>query len=104
MRQGVSRHAQHNASNPEGVAFGWQGGGLKAAYHCLLSMIYRYYSVAILTLHIATGTKHGTIEDQGFLLRGNLTETLDALNVKDVSVTLPGSGLKWHWVRFRQEF
>ncbi len=40
----------------------------------------------------------GPYEDQGFLLRGNLPGTLDALNVKDVSVTLPGSGLKWHLV------
>ena len=37
----------------------------------------------------------GPYEDQGFLLRGDLPGTLDALEVKNVSVTLPGSGLNW---------
>jgi hypothetical protein len=49
LRQGVSR-------NPEGFAFGGQGGGRKAEYRCPLSMIYWYYSVAILKSHIASIT------------------------------------------------
>ena len=40
----------------------------------------------------------GPYEDQGFLLRGELPGTLDALEVKNVSVTLPGSGLNWQMV------
>ena len=40
----------------------------------------------------------GPYEDQGFLLRGELPGTLDALEVKKVSVTLPGSGLNWQMI------
>ena len=37
----------------------------------------------------------GPYEDQGILLRGNLAESLDKLDVERVQVTLPGSKLTW---------
>lgn len=41
----------------------------------------------------------GPYEDQGFLLRGDFSGALSDLPVKEVSVTLPGSGLDWHWIK-----
>ena len=41
----------------------------------------------------------GPYEDQGFLLRGNLQQTLDELDVKAVKVNLDGAKLKWQLVR-----
>lgn len=41
----------------------------------------------------------GPYEDQGFLLRGNLQQTLDELDVKAVKVNLDNAKLKWHLVR-----
>ena len=41
----------------------------------------------------------GPYEDQGFLLRGNLPQTLDELDVKSVKVNLDGARLKWQLVR-----
>ena len=41
----------------------------------------------------------GPYEDQGFLLRGNLQQTLDELDVKEVKVNLDGAKLKWQLAR-----
>ena len=41
----------------------------------------------------------GPYEDQGFLLRGDLPQTLDELDVKAVKVNLDGAKLKWQLVR-----
>ena len=41
----------------------------------------------------------GPYKDQGFLLRGNLQQTLDELEVKAVKVNLEGAKLKWQLVR-----